>query len=288
MENNKKFIFLALLLFLNLILRIPTTPHEIGVDSFKMHILANSLSTFGEARWWLHPASIFGSYPYSYASALPFLLSGTAQLMGVEVEKAVLAYSIILGLSSVLFAYLMAGVIWENEIYKIVAALIFSTSQGIVTSSTWVANARTLFVIIFPLFIYLLLKTRSEKKFRFILLAILLFFILATTHHYIYFVIPILVTYLGLILIFKLSKLIYSKNIKIPEYGVNATILALFLFMFIFPFLTRAFMKTDPRGEGGSRYGWMITMWIGYFRYLGVPLVFAISGYIYLLLIKHI
>ena len=64
------------LIALNIILRIPTVPHEIGFDSFDIHILANSISAFGEARWWVHPLSVVGFFPLSYASSVPFILSG--------------------------------------------------------------------------------------------------------------------------------------------------------------------------------------------------------------------
>ena len=71
-----KVILFSLLIMLGLIFRYPTTPHEIGWDSFTVHLMANSISEFGYAKWWLHPASVIGWYPYSSVSAVPFLLSG--------------------------------------------------------------------------------------------------------------------------------------------------------------------------------------------------------------------
>ena len=67
---KSKIGLMALLIAFNMILRIPWVPHELGIDSFVVHSLANSITKFGEARWWIHPASIIGSYPYSEPSSL--------------------------------------------------------------------------------------------------------------------------------------------------------------------------------------------------------------------------
>ena len=79
-KKSKYFLFI-LLIILNLIIRVPSIPHERGSpDEFTMHSLANSLSTFGHANWWAHPSSIFGFYPYSYASSTAFIFSGIPNL----------------------------------------------------------------------------------------------------------------------------------------------------------------------------------------------------------------
>ena len=132
MKFSKRSVIIvsALLILLNTILRYPTTPHEIGADSFAMHVMANSISTFGYAGWWIHPASIVGSYPYSgSASAVPFLLSGISQCTGMATESVILLYSMVLGLFSIFTAYLMAGAIWNNNIFKFLLNSISLQSQ---------------------------------------------------------------------------------------------------------------------------------------------------------------
>ena len=132
-----KAILMGLLMLLAVVFRYPTTPHEIGWDSFTVHLMANSISEFGYARWWIHPASIVGSYPYSgSASAVPFFISGIAQCTGMGAELAILLYSVIFGLFSVFAAYLMAGAIWDDDIFKFLTAFAFSASPGIIIHST--------------------------------------------------------------------------------------------------------------------------------------------------------
>jgi len=277
-----KVILFSLLIMLGLIFRYPTTPHEIGWDSFTVHLMANSISEFGYAKWWLHPASVIGWYPYSSVSAVPFLLSGISQCTGIDVERVILLYSMFLGIFSIFGAYLMAGAMWNNDIFKFLVAIVFSASQGIITFSTWTAHSRTLFVISLPLFIYLLLRTRTFKV-RFGILTFIILALLIVTHHYIYFTIPIIISYIIIAMIYKSGK--YIKSVRIPENIANFAVFAGFLIMFSIPFFTRTLMESDPamlRG-GGGRYDWLFYMIQSYIRYIGILIILVVSGYIYLL-----
>lgn len=276
------------LIALNIIFRIPTTPHEVGYDTFTIHVLANSVSAFGQANWWANPLSIVGFFPLSYASAVPFILSGISQCTAMNVELVILLYSFLLGIFSIFAAYLMAGAIWDNDIFKFLVAFVFSTSQGILTFSTWTANARTLFVIILPLFIYLLLKTRTFKMRCCILTFIILMLFLAT-HNYIYFTIPVLIGYFIVMMLYIFGK--YIKLIKIPENIANIAVLASFLVMFSIPFLiSRDLWLSDPetiRAGVGSRYTLMSFMLSNYVRYIGILIIFVVGGFIYLSLKRN-
>jgi len=287
MKFSKRVILtlFALLILLNIILRYPATPHEIGADSFGVHVMANAISTFGYAGWWIHPASIIGSYPYSTSpSAVPFLLSGISQCSNMDTESVILLYSMILGVFSIFAAYLMAGAIWNNDIFKFLVAFVFSTCSGIVTYSTWTANARTLFVISLPLFIYLLLKTRTFKA-RFGILTFIVLMLLFVTHHLIYFAIPIILSYFVVVMLYKLGKQI--KSIKIPENFANIAMLAGFLIVFSIPLFTRSFVEIDPatRRSGSEQY--VLVFIQNYIRYIGILIILVVSGYIYLLLKRN-
>ena len=274
-----KIVLMCLLIAFNLILRYPTSPHEIGADSFGVHIMANSISEFGYAKWLIHPASVIGWYPYSSVSAVPFLLSGISQCTSMDTESVILLYSMILGIFSIFGAYLMAGAIWNNDIFKFLVATVFSTSQGIITFSTWTAHSRTLFVISLPLFIYLLLKARTFKV-RFGISAFIILALLLVTHHYIYFTIPVVISFLIAAIFYKLGK--HIKSIKISENFFNIALLVSFVAMFSIPFFTRTLAEADPGGMAGGRYAWMFYMIQSYTRYIGIFIVFAVSGYIYL------
>jgi hypothetical protein len=63
MKTKKTYTILLLLVLLNIAVRIPVAPHEIGNDSFFIHWMAQSILEEGIALWLVHPASVFGLYP---------------------------------------------------------------------------------------------------------------------------------------------------------------------------------------------------------------------------------
>ena len=272
-SKRSKYLLFGLLVALNIIIRIPSVPHECTDDSYAIHTLANSISLFGEARWWLHPLSIGGFYPYSYASSVPFLLSGISQCTGMDMEWTIWLFSLVGGVFSMFAAYLMAGAIKDNDLFKFLVAFAYSLSPGILLHSTFNASTRGLFTMLLPLFIYLLLKTRNYL--RNIVLIFILFVLLLVTHHYIYFTIPVILAYAVLLTFGKLKE--HVRFIKIPTNYTNIAFIACFLGILLMPFFTRLFIA-------GSRYNWLNLMIVTNMRYTGILFAFALSGFVYLTL----
>jgi hypothetical protein len=274
MKISKRVIYvlLALLVILNVILRLPLTAHEIGWDTFSIHALANSISAFGEARWWVHPASIGGFYPYSTASAVPFLLSGISQCTGIDMEWTIWLFCVIIGVFSAFTAYLMAGAIWNNDLFKFFVAFGFSISEGVLYFTTWTVSARGLFVVLLPLFIYLLLKTRSSIV-RYSTLTFILAIVLVATHHLVHFLIPIFASYIFVTIYDKLKD--YAGFIKVPNSFVSIGILLSSLIILFVIFLNRTFFW------GSSKYI-LDDMLMTYTRFIGFLIIFVIGGFCYL------
>lgn len=265
-----KMILIFLLILINIILRLPTTPHEIGWDSFEMHIMSNSLNEFGYAKWFLNPLSIVGLYPGSYTSGLLFFISGIAQLTNIEMDTVIYIYTIFISILSIFTIYLMAGEIFKDDFFKILVALGFSTSPAIVDYTTWTMPARTLVIILAPIFIYFLLKCRYSKKY--IPLTFIFGLFLLATHHLTYFLMPLVVSFLIIILYLKLKK--YIQLIEIPGKSIPYIIIFGFIFMFSIPFFTGRFIEV-------SRYSPLL---IPYTRYIGVLTIPAVAGLGYLIL----
>lgn len=270
--KSAKLILLSLLVLLNLVIRIPSIPHEKGYDSFFIHSLANSISIFGDAQWWVHWLSVFGFYAYSYASAVPFILSGMHQLTGIEMEIVILLYCVITGVISIFTAYILAGRFSSNFMFKYGVALFFSIAPGVMLFSTWEVSTRGIFIVLLPLFIYLLLFNASIIKKISLLVLILLF--LFAVHHYGFFLIPIIMVYLS---IFSLEKTGYLYRIN----PYSAYILIFLMFLLIgLPFFTRSLV------DSGSRYSWLITSSIAIIRQVGPALLLAMGGFVSILMKK--
>jgi hypothetical protein len=265
----KKVILFALLLILNLVLRIPSISHEKGADSFFIHSLANSITSFGYANWWLHWLSVFGYYPYSYASAIPFSLSGISQVTGIELEYTILLFCIILGTFSIFSAYLLAGVIYDDFLFKYLVALFYSTSPSIMFFSTWEISSRGPFNIFLPIFLYLIMKNIQDTK-RLFLLSITGIF-LFSIHHLGIILVPITSLFIAIKLLSKI------KIIKIKHIYLNYIYIIVVGIAFSLPFL-----NPSMTGIEGSRYDWIFMSLKIILRYIGPVIIFAFSGLVYL------
>jgi hypothetical protein len=270
--NVKKSItiLLILLIILNIIIRVPSIPHENGNDSFMLHTLANSITQFGEAKWWLSIYSIFGMYSYSYASAIPFLLSGINQLTGIDTETSIWVMSVPLGLLSMFSAYIMAGEIKNDFVFKFLFAAFYSISQGILQFTIWNTSSRGLFLVMLPLFIYITIKDRIPfaKK---VIMTIGLFVFLRSVHNFSYFLLPIIAVYI-------FARTVIEKDTFkiVREYSKYFThiYVAMLVSSIILPFFARLFMI-------GSRYQAFLNSLITLTRYTGPLIVFSFTGLIY-------
>lgn len=274
-SKKNKIVLLALLSIQNIVIRIPSIPHEKGFDSFFIHSLANSITTFGQANWWINWLSVAGLYPYSYASALPFSLSGFSQLIGftgIHMEKSILLYSILIGLFSVFATYILAGHIYDDFLFKYIAAFLFSTCQGILVFTTWEPSSRGLFMVLLPLFLFALLSKIEYLKRTILVLMIGVF--LATTHNFFYFLFPLIILYVFLTLFSKT----FSQNAAHINSKFNLNYLYIFGLAIVFsiPFFTGSMI------DAGSRYAWIIRIFTINARFIGPLIFFAVSGVIYL------
>jgi hypothetical protein len=220
LSNKVKLELFAFLIILNIILRFQVVSNEVGADSFMVHMVTNSISEFGYAKWVLHPASFIGMYPYSTESAVPFFLSSIFQCTGIEMRWVTFLYCIFLGILSMFTAYLMGGAITDDDIFKFLAAFVFSTSPAVLGYSTWTMPARGLFVVLAPLLGYMLLKCR--KHIRYVPLTIVFAVFLYATHHLLYFMIPMFFAFFVLLVLFRLKECI--EFMKIPRFAPSTIV----------------------------------------------------------------
>lgn len=265
-----------LLFLLNIILRLPTTPHEIGWDSFAIHTTANTVSEFGSAKWWLNLSSVFGFYPYSYASAVPFLLSGISQLALMEMELTILIFCILIGILSALTAYLMANSIFEDQLFAFIVAFLYSTSSGILYFTTWTVSTRGLFIVLLPLFYYLLLKSRQSVKYMFLLVPLYIF-LMAVHKLFFFLAIPVIALLLSG-LIFKARIVDYIEDVH-PRFQL-LLVVAAFSLMLILPLFVPGFIGSGPLSE------LITTQILEYLRFIGILIVLFVVSLLYLIMKK--
>jgi len=67
LPSKPTYAFLLFLCVINLAIRYPRTPHELGYDGFIYHGMTVSLVQNGYALWILHPLSQAGRFSFSRA-----------------------------------------------------------------------------------------------------------------------------------------------------------------------------------------------------------------------------
>lgn len=268
--KKSKLILLLLLVVLNVVIRIPSFPHENGNDSFMLHTLANSISQFGEAKWWLNLYSIFGMYSYSYGSVIPFLLSGIQQLTNIEMEYCILLLSIPLGLLCMFSTYIFASTLSNDYVFKLIFSMFYSISLGILQFTVWNSSSRGIFLVILPLFLYIMLteKLPLMKKVPFLLV---IFLFQRSAHNFSYFLVPIVCIYIFSASVFKYDLL--KLNTKYAHYHLPLYSFILLL-SFLLPFFSGLFIV-------GSKYQAFLNALITTVRYIGPLILFSVIGLLF-------
>lgn len=293
MKNN--YILIFTLIILNIISRIPLTPHgRDTVDSAFIWSLANSISISGVIKWALHPLSFIGLYPLSYPSGSPIVLSITSQATGVSIENTILIYGFILGILGMLGAYIMALKIKDHHLFAFFTSLAFSTAPIFIELTSWSASTRNLFLALFPLFLWAVFWFNKERNClnKPLLLVIIFWFTLITAHR-----ISFLITLV--FLSFALAKIVwYLKNKqyilcyinKLSENARFMVLILLFLLVFTFQFSGIGFYRyiwydyqSGALSQGSSLFNLLLNLSTNYTGQIGILIPMGLIGFFILL-----
>ncbi len=301
-SRRVNFLLISFLFALNVAIRYPIVQHEIGVDSFVIHILGNSITQNHYAPWILHPLSYIGLYPLSYPSAYPFLAAGVSTSCGVDVEHSILAISIVLGLIGVFSTYFLAREIKNDDLFCFVVALAFTFSPIFIKMTFWTASTRNLFMSLAPACILFLLKTRGFAVNRMNVLFIITLLTVGTSHRLGVFMIFILIAYLTSVLLFAFYKQLVPIFAKSRKMQLSSRVLGPSIIVAIFiALLGMLFSGNNPlqgaQGliiyeetrlfSGSSPPILMINLFVSLIGRIGIMLVFGLIGSLYLIWKKN-
>jgi hypothetical protein len=283
---RKEYAVIAILIALNIIIRYPAIPHELGFggDSFFIHDLANSISEYGYAKWVIHPLSFFGLYPYSYASGAPHLLSISSLTTGIEMEGTIYIVSLLFGILGMFAAFVLAGEFSNNFYFKSLVAFIFSISPLAIKFTLWTVSARGLFLMMLPLFIWCLLRMHKKYSHKYLLLSVLFIISLASIHKMFVLIIPIMAGYLLAIYLPKITRKIDTKYFP---YILSFLFIFLFLiqFLFIRNWWTQKYLFFLPF-RGGEWYYYLIGTILTMSARLGFLIPLALFGLMFIIFKK--
>ncbi len=297
-SKMKREHWLLLLLFaLNIVIRIPLTPHGPDVvDSTFIWSLANSINDSGYMAWILNPLSLFGVYAASYPSGTPVVLSITSQITGIDTEYVILIWGFILAILGMLASYIMALKISKDYLFAFLTSFIFSTAPIFVEYTQWTATARNLLTALLPLLLWGIFSFNSEPKpyKRLLLLSALVLITLLATHRTAYLLALLVVACIITEVIWYAKEKQYLAFLSeyIPTNRVPIVIALLCISAFLLQFSGLPIYKNiwwdyadGALATGNNVACLLLNMATNYFGMLGILLPIGLIGF--LILIKR-
>jgi len=277
---------LAALVFLSLLLRYPRTAHEVGVDSFFIHNLATNIVNDGYAEWILNPLSWFGWYPLSYPSGGPFLIASFSSMSSLAIEPAILLLSLTFGTLGILTSFVMAREFRDDDLFSLGVAFIYAFAPRYLAFTLWTASMRSLFMVLLPVFIWVVIRTYREPKVTDFALVTLFFLILAATHRLAALLAVVMIAFVVAILLLialRILRLRFPKIVLASPYRRVSPYLALGCFAGVAGIM---FLGTDVLAEystgellsGTSLHIQMFNFGVSLTRSVGLSLLFALVG----------
>lgn len=173
---------LGTIILFNVLLRYPRTEHEIGVDSFFIHVLSGAIAADGYAEWILNPLSYFGWYPLSYPSAGPFFIASLSSITNLNLEATILLSSLLFGPIGILGAFIMAREFRDDTIFALTVAFTYGLAPRFLMFTLWTGSTRNLFMALVPIFVWSLLRDHRRGFAKHYPIIALSLTVLAATH----------------------------------------------------------------------------------------------------------
>ena len=214
LSRRVRYLILGFMLFLNMALIWPNSNHERGVDGFLSHVLAESISEHGYAKWVLHPLSFFNLYPMSAESGIPYLLSSFSQMSGVNLEFTILFFSILFKLICLIGIYLFLRLVVKNEMFIFLGLFAYIISPMVIHFTSWTIIVRQPFISLIPIMLIILFSERVTRFKKIFIIAGLVFTAFAFSRMSLLLV-PLFLAYF-------VSSFIYSSKRNILETKVLA------------------------------------------------------------------
>ena len=217
MQPRKKAVFslLAALACANLVLRFPSSSHEMGIDSFVWHGMATSLVSHNYALWILSPLSYLGLYPLSQPSGTPFLTAAVSLVYGGPLEGSILAVDMVTAIVGMLGAFCLGREFSRKGSLPLLFAAVFSLSPIMVSGLTWQVPTRLMFTTLLPFVLWTLIRLYRAPDWRYISFLATELLLMASFHRLAVFVALVVVAYL-----FTRLALVILRTLRIKNPGL--------------------------------------------------------------------
>lgn len=291
-----KEVSVFLLLVVTAILRYPLTPHEMGVDSFLVHAMTNTIVNNHSIPWMVDPLAASGLFAGTYQTGPSVFLAMVVQLCNIDTEHAILFACFGFSILGTLAAYFMANRLTHNFSMSILTALLFSISPNFVRFTLWTYSTRGLFLAMLPLIIgtiiWFLVKfntTHKKTDLIKIFLVFSFFILIISTIHKMFLILLVIIPISLIIVVFESSVLrnfSYYRAFKDNPYLFLGIILCTSILFFHISFTGISFLgniwynfQTSFLFSGDSYPILILNFVINYSRKLSLVFYLGIIGF---------
>lgn len=287
------FLLIAICL-LSVALRYPLVEHERLNDTYILNILGSSIQDNHRALWTFSPLSYFGYYPASYPSGVPFVLAEISDLTGLPINHIILFFDAFIGILLVLGVFMLARVFIRPPEYAVLAAFFLCVAPRLVDSSYWSASARTPFVALAIVTIFLAFRAGFTRRISLYGLFAVSFVGCIAIHHmgvlFVLFGLAYLLSVVGAFVTSKIRINMTNKNhagriagVYLTAIGATVTLIPIFLTGYFIRDLNYTFGETSLFGIKPDWLSMILRIAASYTNQIGFILPFSIVGIPFLL-----
>ena len=287
MSNRTVKYFLITILIYNLFLR-STNFEQHGGDSWSHYLRTTVLLEYGRFTWYLHPLSLYGFFPFSYASGISILLGSLQLTTSIPVYQIIIFSSIFFSLVLNLSLFILCRHFQFSNQISLLALFLCSSTITYLTYTYSVASPRGAIISLAPITAFLLFKSSSYSYFspKYLFLFLISLNSLCSLHlMFGHFILLIFVPYI-LWIIYKRQTFYHFGIIKY-QYFVFSYIL-LFAIIISLQYLGITWAKVGvsdyyPIFDNSNIIFGMVNIGASYLHVYGVGVLFLPFGVIFLL-----
>jgi hypothetical protein len=238
-----------------------------------------------ELTYYLHPLSYFGWFPFSYPSGEWLLLSAVSQTSGVHIVNFTWVISGLFGIFGIFAFYILVKCFSDDDLFILMALLIYSTIQTVVYRTWNDISSRGLFTMLWPCLLYMFILSKTDQKHRYLFIPLSIFTLitLASLHRIIvYFILNIIIPFI----LFAIADFaIRRTKIKVPEKFVTVSILVTISIIFALQMMNRTIVDLSKTANvierivpGNNPISRLINVGSTYGKYYGLIALFVPIG----------
>jgi len=218
---------ILLLASISVLIRIPITPHEMGVDSFIFMSISTSITQTGFIFDSLSLVTFFGLVEESYPSGIFTISATVCSVSGLSIQEYAYIHPILFSLFGLFSFWMLLGEFHISFHSRWLSSLSYTLVPAYLYLSSWSLESRYLFSVFLPIFIWIMLKLKNQSIHKntnkYVLFFLSIWLLLPIIHH-----MGILTSFI--VLLFLLS----TFNYRLQENSISKEKIGKYSLLFLF------------------------------------------------------